>query len=161
MDGQRLAFRNKSFDVICGRGVLHHLDLHRSFAEIARVLKTDGGAIFVEPLGHNLLINLFRRMTPRLRTVDEHPLRLADLDLAGRYFERVEIQYFHLTALAAIPFRNLFFFSRLLTLFDRFDQLLFRVFPWSRRLAWIVHLSLSSPRVAKFHGSDLPTVFGR
>jgi SAM-dependent methyltransferase len=161
MDGQQLAFRNESFDVICGRGILHHLDIHRSFSELARALNPDGAALFAEPLGHNPLINLYRRMTPRLRTVDEHPLRLADLDSAGNYFDEVEVRYFHLSSLAAIPFRNLFFFPRLLKLCDLFDQFLFRFFPWSRRFAWIVHVSLSGPRAAKSHGSGLPTVFGR
>jgi len=44
-----------------------------------------GSAIFIDPLGHNPAINMFRRSTPDLRTEDEHPLLLEDFRLAGRY----------------------------------------------------------------------------
>jgi hypothetical protein len=48
-------------------------DLSLACSEIARVLRPGGPAIFVEPLGHNPLINAYRKRTPALRTVDEHP----------------------------------------------------------------------------------------
>lgn len=42
--------------------------------------------MFFEPLGHNLLINLYRRLTPELRTEDEHPLVACDLERLVNYF---------------------------------------------------------------------------
>src|SRR5579883_1516530 len=53
---------------------IHHLDLTLAYTEIARVLVPEGRAVFTEPLGSNKLINRYRRHTPHLRTVDEHPL---------------------------------------------------------------------------------------
>ncbi len=137
MDAENLEFPDRTFDLICGIGILHHLQLDRSFMEVARTLKPDGAAIFMEPLGHNPLINLYRRMTPDLRTVDEHPLKLADFDLARRYFASVEVTAFHLLSLAGVPFRRFPFFPRMVGGLDRLDNLLFRRLPITRRYAWM------------------------
>ena len=65
MDAEHLEFDDGSFDLVFGSGILHHLDLNRAYAEISRVLNGNGTACFIEPLGHNPIINLFRRFTPR------------------------------------------------------------------------------------------------
>ena len=70
MNAEQLEFDNDSFDLICGTAILHHLDLDRAYQELARVLRPGGVAVFLEPLAHNPLINLYRRATPQLRTVD-------------------------------------------------------------------------------------------
>ncbi len=92
-----------SFDLVCGRAILHHLDLDRSFSTIKRLLKPGGSALFLEPLGHNPAINLFRRLTPSMRTVDEHPLLRGDLTTARRYFDRVEVEPFVFLTLFVAP----------------------------------------------------------
>ena len=74
MDAEQLEFADDSFNLVCGSGVLHHLDLNRAYAEVARVLEPTGIGVFEEPLGHNPAINAYRRRTPEMRTVDEHPL---------------------------------------------------------------------------------------
>ncbi len=84
MNAECLEFEDESFDLVCGTGILHHLDLPKAFSEIARVLGKRGTAIFIEPMGHNPAIRLFRRLTPRLRTPDEHPLLMDDLALEHR-----------------------------------------------------------------------------
>jgi SAM-dependent methyltransferase len=103
MDCESPDLPNGSFDLICGRAILHHLDLDRSFSTIRRLLKPGGSALFLEPLGHNPAINLFRRMTPSMRTVDEHPLLRGDLATARRYFENVEMEPFALMTVFAAP----------------------------------------------------------
>ena len=102
MNAEALEFADTTFDLVCGTAILHHLDLDRSFQEIARVLKPTGVGGFIEPLGHNPLINLYRKLTPKMRTVDEHPLRVEDFDIAKRHFDRVEIGYYHLFSLAEL-----------------------------------------------------------
>jgi SAM-dependent methyltransferase len=69
MDAESLGFDEGSFDVVVGSGILHHLALRQS-----RVLRPDGCAVFVDPLGHNIFIRLYRKLTPSMRTADEHPL---------------------------------------------------------------------------------------
>ena len=39
---------------------------------------------------HNPALNLFRKMTPHLRTPDEHPLMMSDLQLARTGFRSIE-----------------------------------------------------------------------
>lgn len=68
MDAEQFGYGPGSFDLVCGSGILHHLDMERSLAEVRRVLKPGGMAVFYEPLGTNPIINLYRRLTPSMRT---------------------------------------------------------------------------------------------
>ena len=145
MNAEELEFDDSSFDLICGTGILHHLDLEHSYSEINRVLKENGIAVFIEPLGHNPLINLYRKLTPNLRTVDEHPLMKRDLKLAEKYFGNVDIKYFHMLSLAAVPFRNIPLFKLLLAFLDLIDSALFAILPFSRKHSWSVVIKLYAP----------------
>jgi SAM-dependent methyltransferase len=145
MDAEALDFADNSFDLVYGSAIVHHLDLRRALPEVARVLRPEGRAIFIEPLGHNPLINLYRRRTPELRTPDEHPLRLDDLELISSFFEASEYRLFHFLALGAVPFRSTRAFAPLLTILDAGDRALFRLRAL-RRLAWYVVLVLDRPR---------------
>lgn len=78
-DAHTLPYAEGSFDLVVGDGILHHLDLRRALAEVHRVLTPGGRALFFEPLLDNPLLKLFRRLTPRARTVDERPLGASDL----------------------------------------------------------------------------------
>jgi SAM-dependent methyltransferase len=148
MDAEQLEFPDASFDIVCGSGILHHLDLARAYAEIARVLAPTGIGVFTEPLGHNPAINAYRNRTPALRTVDEHPLLMDDLKLAERFFGEVDRRFFTLSSLAAIPIRNRPGFERLLGGLDGLDRWLFRIAPVLRRHAWMVAITLCDPRPA-------------
>jgi ubiquinone/menaquinone biosynthesis C-methylase UbiE len=101
MNAEAMTFPDGTFDVVFGRGILHHLELDKSFKEISRVLKSDGVAIFSEPLGHNLFINMYRSRTPAMRTPDEHPLLMADIEHAKKYFSRIELKPYGLFAAAS------------------------------------------------------------
>lgn len=148
MNAEQLRFDDDSFDLVCGTGVIHHLDLERAFSETARVLRPDGTAVFAEPLGHNPLINAYRRLTPEQRTEDEHPLRLDDIRLAERYFGSVEVRFFHLFVLAATPLATTRAFEVVRRTLDRLDDTLFRLLPPARSLAWQVVLRLRLPQAA-------------
>ena len=136
----------------CGTGS-YALDLARGAAtvtgidmleEIRRVLEPDGEAVFFEPLGHNPLINLYRRLAPAMRSADEHPLTSRDLETLRAFFGGVEIRYFHLLSLAAVVWRRLPGFEGLLRCLETVDHALFRV-PALRRQAWIAVIRLSAP----------------
>lgn len=146
MNAEALALADASVDLICGSGILHHLDLQRSCAEINRVLVPGGTAHFIEPLGHNLVINLFRKLTPGIRSEDEHPLRTKDIDVLVGNFADVAVDYYYLTALCAslIP-RQRFptLFGATLSVFDRFDRWLFRFIPPLRKQAWFCRIVLT------------------
>ena len=154
MDAEHLDFPADTFDVVCGGAILHHLDVARALGEVARVLKPDGRAIFLEPLGHNPLVNCYRRFSPEVRTVDEHPLLSGDLERA-RCFAGIEVEYFHLLALGALPLALLHeptarAVARPLEMLDR---LLFKLVPPARKLAWMVVVELSGPEPNTVLGS--------
>ncbi len=136
MNAEELTFPDNSFDLVCGIGILHHLDLEKGYGEVARVLRPGGRAVFHEPLGHNPLINRFRNRTPHLRTPDEHPLLRSDLREAERYFSKIRPHYFHLTSLGIVPLRNTPIFKPLYALTEGLDSLLMGLIPPLRGWAW-------------------------
>jgi len=142
MNAEALEFDDGSFDLIVGNGILHHLDLERAFGEIHRVLVPGGRAFFMEPLGHNPLVNLYRRMTPQLRTPDEHPLLMADFALAEAKFERVEVKMSVLTSLLALPLTRTKQFDKVLSRLTAVDDSLFRRSTLARRHAWYATIEL-------------------
>jgi SAM-dependent methyltransferase len=125
MDAEALEFEDASFDVVFGRGIIHHLDLRRSFASIARVLRPGGRAIFWEPLGHNPLLNRYRKLTPNARTPDEHPLLKPDFELARKHFEVAHIRFYGLTTVLTVPVRDTRVGDGLLHVTAGLDRLLF------------------------------------
>lgn len=147
MDAEAMSFPDNTFDVITEYGCLHHLDLTSALPELARVMKANGEMIATEVLGHNPFIQWFRRSTPHLRTDWEvqHIIRRRDLELATRYFERVDIRCFHLATLAAVPFRRSGLFPYLLMLLETIDDVLLRL-PVVKWQAWMVVISLSQPK---------------
>lgn len=144
MNAEETGFGEGEFDLVVGAGILHHLRLERAYPEIARILTDEGAACFFEPLGHNPFINAYRRRTPLLRTADEHPLTMADLRLARRFFGSVEVHHFGLCALLCVPFRKRKFFPRLLALLEGVDACILRI-PFLKKYSWIALLRFARP----------------
>ena len=145
MDAENTDFQDNSFDLIVGRGIIHHLNLKNIYSETARILNTNGHAVFMEPLGHNPIINLYRKLTPNIRTPDEHPLMKRDLKLLKDYFHNVNLEYFSLLTLLTVPFRNLFIFKPLFRILYIIDKLILKV-PFIRDWAWIVVVHIHNPK---------------
>jgi len=148
MDAEALDFRDKTLDVVTEYGALHHVNLNKAYSEMARVLKPDGKAICVEALGHNKIIHLYRKLTPHLRTEweAEHILRKKDIELARKYFNKIEIVgFFHLFTLGAVPFRNLPGFNTILRILEILDTVLLKM-PIIKWQAWQVVYVLSKPK---------------
>lgn len=103
MNAEEMTFADESFDFVFGSSILHHLNLENAYSEISRVMRPGGTALFLEPLGHNPLINLYRWWTPGLRTVDEQPMLRCHFKLADKYFASCEIRHYGLLTLFAIP----------------------------------------------------------
>ena len=144
MNAENLEFPPSSYDLICGSGILHHLDLSSATDSIVRTLKPDGKAIFLEPMGHNFLINLYRRLTPAIRTADEHPLLVKDLNQIKHKFKQSKISYFYLTSLAACFAAGKPGFKTLLRCCEAIDSVLLRL-PVIKQQAWLVLIELEQP----------------
>jgi SAM-dependent methyltransferase len=146
MNAEVLDFPDATFDLVCGSAIVHHLDLDRAVPEIARVLRPGGRAVFLEPLGHNPLINWYRRRTPEMRTPDEHPLLVRDLEQMAKPFAAMRTQHFELFSLAAAPLLHIPGVRRLTPLLSALDRLLLRFVAPVRRHAWTVLIELEAPR---------------
>jgi SAM-dependent methyltransferase len=128
--------------MIVGSAILHHLDLDKAYAELSRCLKPGGRAVFIEPTGHNPLLNLYRRMTPALRTVDERPMRRPDFDRAQRYFSNVQVRYYNMLTTAAVLFRRRAWFDPILRGLDAVDRGLFWLVPGLKYWGWMAVMVL-------------------
>lgn len=84
-------FNNNSFDIVYAANLLHHVDLENTLREINRILKPGGILVSWDPLAHNPIINIYRRIAKEVRTEDEHPLKIEDLKIFRKIFE--EVQY--------------------------------------------------------------------
>lgn len=136
MNAEDLTFEDESFDLICGIGILHHLDTELACREIARVLKPGGRGLFHEPLGHNPVFNRYRDKTPELRTPDEHPLLAEDFRMMRRHFSTVKVTPYNLLTLAAVPLRSTPLFTPLHHLLRGLDRAAMTVVPGLKWWAW-------------------------
>ena len=146
MNAEKTDFPDNTFDIVIGTGIIHHLDLISAYEEIHRILKINGHAIFLEPLGHNIFINLYRRLTPQMRTKDEHPLIMKDIKLLKQYFKKVEVEYFTLFTLLAVPFRKSPIFKKLLATLKAIDDTIFSLLPFMGRYAWMAIIHAQYPK---------------
>ena len=139
-----LEFDSNSQDLIFGSGILHHLDLDLAVESIVQTLKPDGKAIFLEPLGHNFLINLYRRLTPNIRSEDEHPLLSKDLKAIASNFQQSKVSYFYLTSLGASLIAGKPGFKLLFNICNFIDSILLKI-PGIKQQAWMVLIELEQP----------------
>jgi SAM-dependent methyltransferase len=102
MNAEQMTFEPESFDVVCGTAIVHHItDIEAFSNDTYSCLRAGGSILYLEPLGHNPLLKLYRWLTPKRRTPDEAPLLNRDIKtLVGRYRE-VRIEYFLLVGLLA------------------------------------------------------------
>jgi ubiquinone/menaquinone biosynthesis C-methylase UbiE len=142
-DCENTGLPSESVDVVICCGMLHHLDLSYAFPELRRILKTGGKCLAYEALDYNPAIKLYRLLTPSKRTEWEkhHILSLKDLRFARKFFDVRNVKYWHLTSILTTPLRNTPLFRPSLTIANRLDSLLLKVFPLSL-LAWIFTFEL-------------------
>tara|TARA_B100001250_G_scaffold414037_1_gene450339 strand:- start:2418 stop:3131 length:714 start_codon:yes stop_codon:yes gene_type:complete len=130
-DVHEMPYADDSFGFVVARGVLHHLDLKIGINEIKRVLKKDGKVIFGEPLAGNLLIRIYRYLTPNLRTPDEEPLSNKDINFVKKSFKNVTVNYYgFITLIFAILGRKYSPFAK------RCDDLILNRLRLGKYLAW-------------------------
>lgn len=130
-DAHELPYLDGEFDFVFARGVLHHLELEVGISEIKRVLSTEGKVLFGEPLAGNPLIQLYRFMTPNMRTPDEKPLTSKDIQFVKESFEGATVTYYgFITLMAAILFNK---HSKLAA---KFDDLILNQLKLGPYLAW-------------------------
>jgi ubiquinone/menaquinone biosynthesis C-methylase UbiE len=146
---------DESFDLIYAANLLHHVDTSRTLDEIRRLLVPGGTFATWDPLAHNPVINIYRRLAQAVRTADEHPLRMEDLKLFRSRFRDVRWHCFWLTSQAVFlrfylwervhPGRERYW-KKILTdakrlapfyrPLARLDRALLKICPWMGRYCW-------------------------
>jgi SAM-dependent methyltransferase len=127
-DCEALPFASESFDRVWGHAIVHHLCVHRAAAEVARILRPGGVAVFCEPWGGNPLLEIARRYLPyphKERTPKERPLTSGRLAPLRRHFVQVQVEGFQLLTLI----RRLGWYIGTGWL-ERLEQKLLRRWPW-------------------------------
>ena len=132
MAAETLAFPDGSFDWVIGFGLLHHADLAAFGPEIRRVLRSDGRALFREPLGTNPILQFTRTCLPyrdKYRSPNEHPLDYTGIEQVGRHFRATRIREFYLLSMISRAVGGEWSFPALWAV----DEFLVRHLSWTRR----------------------------
>jgi SAM-dependent methyltransferase len=101
---------NKKFDIIYAGNCLHHSNISHTLNKIIIHLKRGGTFVSWDPLQYNPIINIYRKIATKVRTVDEHPLTYNDIQLIKSKFKKVNTKYFWFFTL--IIFILMFFFQK-------------------------------------------------
>lgn len=111
---------NNQFDLIIGRGILHHFDSPNKIAEkIHKLLAPNGKIVFLEPLNTNVFIKILRIITRPFRPnlIWEHPFTRKDLNKFLKVFHSNTLHYFDGVSVLSLLF---FFNSKLFNLSYKF-----------------------------------------
>lgn len=150
-----LPFESNIFDVVYAANLLHHVDIEKTIIEARRVLKPEGLFISWDPLAHNPVINMYRKIASKVRTPDEHPIKMKQLKIFKEIFGNVS---YHTTWLFTnIIFLKMFFlekidpnkerywkrilteykiYERLYIKLERFDSFFLKIFLFMKRYCW-------------------------
>ncbi|MFA5386567.1 MAG: class I SAM-dependent methyltransferase [Candidatus Paceibacterota bacterium] len=149
MDCEKLDFPNNFFDVIFDGGTFSSLDLSKAYPELLRILKPRGHLIGIETFGHNPFTNLKRKINKsigkRTSWAAEHILKIDNLEEAKKYFNKIEVYYFHLISWLAFPFLNLAWGKALLKLLESIDRVLLKI-PFFEKYVFKVVFVFSEPK---------------
>lgn len=133
MPAEALAFPDASFDRVFARGVLHHVNVGEAAAEIARVLRPGGRAVFIEPLSENRVLNFARehfRYPHKTRPKGHQGLRYGAVRTLERSFTKTSLRAFYLTSML----NRAFGYHASITPLERLDDWLLDRFPSLGRL---------------------------
>ena len=159
-DAHRTKLADKSYDLIYGNAILHHLDSPTVAKELSRLVRWKGNVIFREVLSGSVFLRLFRKVSPFCQTEDQHSLGQADFDAFDAEFGDVKVfaytlaaqPYLLLQRLVNTVLRKLGFSWRwrrmvwFCALCDRLDELVFRTFPFTRQFAWLCLIVMTPSR---------------
>jgi 2-polyprenyl-3-methyl-5-hydroxy-6-metoxy-1,4-benzoquinol methylase len=124
MNAQIPDFEDKTFDVIVGSRIIHHLpDIESFFRECKRLLKKDGFVTFMEPLKKNPIVEMNRKhLNPKARTIYEHPLFLSDILKAQKIFGNIKHAEYYIISPSAMIFNKIFKKPKIFKIIYKFLQ---------------------------------------
>ena len=100
VNAMEIDFPDNTFDIVYASNLLHHIPNPLiTIQEMHRVLKPGGKACFWDPLKHNPVINVYRRIATKVRTEDETPLDINTVDFVRSRFSQTHYDTFWLATL--------------------------------------------------------------
>lgn len=127
---EHLDVPDASFDLVYVANSIHHMpDKDRFFQEVRRVLKPGGHFFSWDPLAYNPVINVYRHIATEVRTDNEAPLRVCDLNRVRKYFDHVGHREFWIATLAL--FIKYYLLDRVHPNQDRYWKRIFKKTPRS------------------------------
>lgn len=91
---------DNTFDIVYASNLLHHIpDPKVTLREMHRILKPGGKACFWDPLRHNPVINVYRRMATEVRTEDETPLDIGIVNFIRSLYSQTNYDTFWIATL--------------------------------------------------------------
>lgn len=153
------------YDVVYAGNVFHHVDIKVALKEVLSCMNEASTLICWEPVAYNPLINIYRKIAKHVRSDDEHPLTLTDIEIFKSYFSEVEVHWFWFTTL--IIFILMFVWERrnpnkerfwkvvvteghkwewIYKPLEKFDEWLLSTFPFLGPLCWNVVIIGKNPR---------------
>ena len=93
--------------------------------------------LFAEPMATNPIINIYRKLTPKARSADEHPFVFQDIKLIESMFKNVEAKYYGFLTLIFFPFYKSPENSKLFRFISGIDRMILKT-KYLRFLAWSV-----------------------
>jgi 2-polyprenyl-3-methyl-5-hydroxy-6-metoxy-1,4-benzoquinol methylase len=159
-----LGLGDRQFDIIYTGNTLHHADIPAMLDNLLPHLKPDGVFVSWDPVAYNPIINVYRAMATKVRTEDEHPLRLRDVRAITSRFRESQTHWFWFTTLsifilmAVVQFRSPNKERYWKTVIDeadrwawlyrpleKFDAALLAMLPFLRPLCWNVVIVARGP----------------
>jgi len=163
---ENLNFENHLlFDVIYVGNLFHHVEIEKTILLLKKQLKPDGLMISWDPVAYNPIINVYRRIATEVRTEDEHPLKLRDIQTFKKHFHQVDVEWFWLFTLsvfilmAVVQRRNpnkIRFWKAVIAEseswrwlyvpLEQLDRWTLKLFPFLRPLCWNVVIKVQGPK---------------
>jgi SAM-dependent methyltransferase len=133
MSAEALTFPDASFDLVFARGVLHHTDVHRVAPHVARVLRPNGRAVFIEPLSENPVLDFARehlRYRHKTRPRGHRGITRRTVRALQPHFTQLGLRGFYLSSML----NRVFGFDTELQILERADEWLLERAPIFTRL---------------------------
>ena len=100
INAMEIDYPDNSFDIVYASNLLHHIpDPQLTIREAHRILKPGGQLCFWDPLKHNPVINVYRRIATKVRTEDETPLDIEIVRFIQTQFSQTHYDTFWLATL--------------------------------------------------------------
>jgi 2-polyprenyl-3-methyl-5-hydroxy-6-metoxy-1,4-benzoquinol methylase len=141
-----LPLPNESVDVVFGIAILHHLDMATVSAQVMRVLRPGGRAIFQEPMRDSRMLRVVRKLIPyKQKDVSsyEYPLSNKDIAILVQPFESYRAKNFQLPFMRVV---RIFRWYRWLPQLYKADRRLLDRYPVLGHYATVRVLELTKAR---------------